>query len=96
METMSIDLHCAMMRQLTAMFAKMGDLRGGVDVVRQPLQPVTTTITMRRRRRRMTMAVRSWEEKEGEGECKNQIQCLSNITKLLAINSCYSTQMARI
>ncbi len=28
---------------------------------------------MMRRRRRMTTVVRLWEEKEGEGKCKNQI-----------------------
>jgi hypothetical protein len=53
------------MRQLTALFTKMGNLGGGVDVGRRPLRPITVTITMRRRRRRrrMTMAVRLWEEK---------------------------------
>ncbi len=62
-----------MMRQLTALFAKMGDLGGVADVARQPLRPVMTTITMRRRRRRRRMAVRLLEEKEEEGECKNLI-----------------------
>ncbi len=61
-----------MMRQLTALFAKMGNFGGGTDVVRRPLRPVTTTIMMmRRRRRRRRTAVRLWEEKEEEGECKN-------------------------
>ncbi len=68
METRSIKLHHAMIRQLTTLFEKMGNFRGGKDVMR-----VTTMITMRRRRRRMTMLVRSWEEKEGKKECKNQI-----------------------
>ncbi len=48
-----------MMRQLTTLFAKMGNLEGGTDVARQPLQPVTTMIMMMMRRRRRRMAVRS-------------------------------------
>ncbi len=68
METGSVDLHRMMMRQLSALFGKMGNLGGGVDVTRQPLQTVRMKITMRRRRRRMMTAVRLWEEKEGEGE----------------------------
>jgi hypothetical protein len=44
-----------MMRQLNALFANMDNFRGGMDVMRKPLQPVTTTITMRRRRRRRRM-----------------------------------------
>jgi hypothetical protein len=64
-----------MMRQQTTLFAKMGNLGGGPDVARQLLRLLTTTITMKRRRTRMTKAVRSWEEKEGEGESKNQIRC---------------------
>jgi hypothetical protein len=59
-----------MMRQLTALFAKMGNLEEGADVARQPLRMVMTKITMRRRRRRMTMVVRLWEEKEEVRECK--------------------------
>ncbi len=73
METRSVDLHYAMMRQQTKLFAKMGNLGGGTDVARQLLRLVMMTITMRGRRMRMTNAVRSWEEKEGEGECKKQI-----------------------
>ena len=78
METRSIDLHCAMMRQLTALFAKMGDLGGSADVAWGPLQLVTTTIMRRRRRRRRRMAVRLWEEKEEDGKCKNQFHHCCN------------------
>ncbi len=75
METRSIDLNCAMMRQLTTLFAKMGNLGGGGGCCPATATTGATTIKMKRRRRRMTTVVRSWEEKEEEGECKNQIRC---------------------
>jgi hypothetical protein len=60
-----------MMRQLSSLFAMMGNFVGGADVAQGPLRLMTMTITMRRRRRRRRTVVRSWEDKEDEGECKN-------------------------
>jgi hypothetical protein len=37
LDTRRVDLHFTMMRQLTTMFAKMGNLGGGTDVTQQPL-----------------------------------------------------------